>query len=606
MEQQDRSQTLVGGTPAKRVTRREALKRALALGLSAPTLAALLAACGGADAPGAPAASSAPSTASSAAPTTASALPAASSASSAPSAAGASGAVSPVARATTQAGGTPGGKLTVGLGSDVATLDPHKSTSVVDRQVYQTLFDKLVDIDERLNIVPQLATNWKIADDGKTYTFTLIEGATFHDGTPFNAEAVKKNFDRMLDAATASPRRSEIQQVTKVEAVDAKTVVLTLSQPFAPLLATLSDRAGMIISPKAIAEKGDDLARQPVGTGAFSFVEWVKGDRLTVKKNPTYWQKGLPYLDEVTYKPITEATQRLTGLKTNQLQLVDQIAGKDVEATKKDSSLVLSDVPSLGFTYITLHHGKPPFDNKALRQAVAYSLDRDGINKVVFFNTGRAGQTPIPPSSWAYDASVAPYKQDYNTVKQKLTEGGKPQGFSFTMLVTNSPEAIQLAEAYKAQLGEAKIVANIELLEFATLLDRSNKGEFEAISLGWSGRPDPDGNVYNYFHSKGGGNRGNYNNPEVDKLLEQARAVADPAQRKQLYTQATKLIADDVPQVFIRFPAEIKVWQPAVQGFVHVPDGMMRLNAVSLKPNPAGLGSANIPTIRSTLSMSSS
>ncbi len=548
---------------AGRLTRREALKRALALGLSAPTLAALLAACGGTAESTATAVPPVPPTP--------------------PGAAGASGAASPVARATAQPSGIPGGKLTVGLNSDLSTLDPHKSTAAVDRQVFQLVYDKLVDIDEQLNIVPQLATGWKIADDGKTYTFTLVEGATFHDGTPFNAEAVKKNFERMLDAATASPRRSEIQQVTKVDAPDAKTVVLTLSQPFAPLLATLSDRAGMIISPKAIAEKGDDLARQPVGTGAFTFVEWVKGDHLTVTKNPTYWQKGLPYLDEVTYKPITEATQRLTGLKTNQLQLVDQIAGKDVEATKKDSSLVLSDVPSLGFTYITLQHGKPPFDNKALRQAVAYSFDREGINKVVFFNTGRAGQTPIPPSSWAYDDSVAPYKQNYDTVKQKLIEGGKPQGFSFTMLVTNSPEAIQLAEAYKAQLGEAKIVANIELLEFATLLDRSNKSEFEAVSLGWSGRPDPDGNVYNYFHSKGGGNRGNYNNPEVDKLLEQARAVAEPAQRKLLYTQATKLIAEDVPQVFIRFPAEIKVWQPAVQGYVHVPDGMMRLNAVSLK-----------------------
>ncbi|MDP8908450.1 MAG: ABC transporter substrate-binding protein, partial [Chloroflexota bacterium] len=486
-------------------------------------------------------------------------------------------------RPTPAPAASPGGKITVGLNSDLSTLDPHKSTAAVDRQVFQLVYDKLVDIDEKLNIVPQLATAWEITDDGKTYTFTLVEGATFHDGTPFNAEAVKINFERMLDQATASPRRSEIQQVTKVEAPDAKTVVLTLSQPFAPLLATLSDRAGMIISPKALAEKGDDLARQPVGTGAFSFVEWVRGDHVTVKKNPNYWQKGLPYLDEVTYKPITEATQRLTGLKTNQLQMVDQIAGKDVEATKKDRSLVLSDVPSLGFSYITLHHGKPPFDNKALRQAVAYSLDRDGINKVVFFNTGQPGQTPIPPSSWAFDPSVAPYKQNYDTVRQKLSEGGKPNGFSFTMLVTNSPEGIQLAEVYKAQLGEAKIVANIELLEFATLLDRFNKGEFEAVSLGWSGRPDPDGNTYNYFHSKGGSNRGAYNNPEVDKLLEQARAVADPAQRKQFYTQATKIIAEDVPQVFVRYPAEIKVWQPAVQGFIHIPDGMMRLTGVWLK-----------------------
>ncbi len=583
MEQQDRSQTLVGGTPAKRVTRREALKRALALGLSAPTLAALLAACGGADAPGAPAASSAPSTASSAAPATASALPAASSASSAPSAAGASGAVSPVARATTQAGGTPGGKLTVGLGSDVATLDPHKSTSVVDRQVYQTLFDKLVDIDERLNIVPQLATSWQIADDGKTYTFTLVEGATFHDGTPFNAEAVKINLERILDRANALPRRGEIEQVTKVEALDAKTVILTLSQPFAPLLATLSDRAGMMLSPKALAEKGDDLARQPVGTGPFAFVEWVKGDHLTVKKNPSYWRKGLPYLDEVTYKPILEGTQRLTGLKTNQLQMVDSIPSKDIEATKRDTALRVGNIPSLGFSYITFQTARPPFDNKALRQAVAWAIDRDGINKVVFFGSGQAGQTPIPPSSWAYDPAVAPYKQDYAMARKKLEEGGKAEGFSFTLLLTNSPEAIQLGEAYKAQLQEARITANLEVLEGSAFTDRSNKGSFEATIGTWSGRPDPDGNVYNYCHSSGGLNRGSYKNTEVDRLLEQTRAVSDTGERKRLYTQVSKLVTDDAPHVFIRHAAEIKVWQPAVEGFVHIPDGMMRLTTVSLK-----------------------
>ena len=263
--------------------------------------------------------------------------------------------------------------------------------------------------------------------------------------------------------------------------------------------------------------------------------------------------------------------------------MIDAIAPKDVEAPKKDTSLRFSDVPSLGFTYIALHHAKPPFDNKALRQAVAFCFNREAINEVVFFGTGKVGQTPIPPSSWAYDASVQPYKQDYERARAKLTEGGKPGGFSFTLLVTNSPEGVQLAEAYKSQLAEAKIVANIELLEFGTLLDRSNKGNFEALSLGWSGRADPDGNLYNYYHSQGGNNRGEYKNPEVDKLLDQARAVSDQGERKRLYTEATKIIADDVPQVFIRFPAEIKVWLPAVQGFTHVPDGMMRMTNVSLK-----------------------
>ncbi len=542
-------------TIAARLSRREAVKRALAVGLGVSAVSTLLAACGTAGGGGQATATSGPV------------------------AAGAS----PAGRATAKPASTPGGKLAIGLSSDPATMDPHFSTSVVDRQVYQAIFDKLVDIDERLTIVPQLAARWEITDEGKTYTFTLREGVQFHDGTPFNAEAVKVNLERMLRRENASPRRGEIEQVTRVEAPDARTVVLALSQPFAPLLANLSDRAGMMLSPKAIAEKGGDLARQPVGTGPFSFVEWVKSDHLTVKKNPTYWQQGLPYLDEVTYRPILEGTQRLNGLKTNQVQMVDSIPPKDIEATKRDASLRASELSSLGFSYITFQTGKPPFDNKALRQAVAWAIDRDAINRVIFFGSGQVGQTPIPPSSWAYDPGVQVYKQDYAMARQKLEEGGKAGGFSFTLLLTNSPEAVQLGEAYKAQLQEAKITANLEQLEGSAFTDRSNRGNFEATIGTWSGRPDPDGNVYNYCHSSGGLNRGAYQNPEVDRLLEQARAVTDLAERKRLYTQVTRLVADDAPHVFIRHAAEIKVWQPAVEGFIHIPDGMMRLMTVSLK-----------------------
>ena len=252
----DQLLALVDQTLNGRMSRREALRRALALGLGATAFSALLAACGGGE-----------STA------TATTRPAGGTSLTPPTSSGAGGVASPAAAATTRVAGTPGGKIALALESDLSTLDPHKSTAAVDRQVFQLVFNKLVDIDEKLNVVPQLASKWEISNEGKTYTFTLVEGVKFHDGTDCNAEAVKVNFERMLNRETASPRRGEIEQVTKVEAPDAKTVVLTLSQPYAPLLATLSDRAGMIISPKAIADKGNERARQAVGTGAFAFVE---------------------------------------------------------------------------------------------------------------------------------------------------------------------------------------------------------------------------------------------------------------------------------------------------------------------------------------------
>jgi peptide/nickel transport system substrate-binding protein len=475
-----------------------------------------------------------------------------------------------------------GGTLNVALNSDLTTMDPHMSTAAVDRQIYQNIYEKLVDINADLEIVPELAETWEISDEGDEYTMHLVDGVTFHDGEPVDAEAAKVNFDRMLDPDMGSPRRSEILQIENVEVVDDLTFRLDLSQAFSPLLATLSDRAGMLVSPAAIEELGEDLARQPVGAGAFEFVEWITDNRLVIRRNENYWRDGLPYLDEIIYRPITDAAVRFTSLRTNEVQLIDQISARDIEEARNDPDLVYSEVAGLAFTYIALNAQVEPFDDMALRQACAWCIDRDAINQVLFFGTGSPAQTPIPPSSWAYDDSVQVYEQDYDMARQKLEEGGMPDGFEFPMMVTNSPDAIQLAEAYQAQMAEAGIMVELELLEFGTLLGRLNDEDFVAVSLGWSGRPDPDGNIYGYFHSEGGLNRSGYSNSEVDRLLDETRAVTDLDERRALYSEATTIIAEEAPMIFIRFPGEIKVFQPTLQNYVHVPDGMMRLTEVWL------------------------
>jgi peptide/nickel transport system substrate-binding protein len=475
-----------------------------------------------------------------------------------------------------------GGTLNVALNADLTTMDPHMSTAAVDRQVYQNVFDKLVDIDENLEIIPELADSWDISDEGDEYTFHLVEGVEFHDGDVFNAEAAMINFERMLDEEMGSPRRAEILQVEDVEVVDEQTLTLHLESAFSPLLATLSDRAGMMISPTAIDELGDDLARQPVGTGGFTFVEWVTDDHLTLTRNDDYWKEGLPYLDEIVYRPITDAAVRLTSLQTDEVQIIDDISARDIEQAQSDPDLVYSEVPGLAFTYIQLNHQVEPLDNLDLRQAIAWTIDREAINDTLFFGTGDPAQTPVPPSSWAYDESVQVYQQDYDMAQQKLEDGGMPDGFSFSMMVTNTPDAIQLAEAYQDQMAQAGIEVELELLEFGTLLDRLNAEDFEAVSLAWSGRPDPDGNIYGYFHSEGGFNRAGYSNPEVDDLLDQTRAVTDQDERRELYSQLTTIVAEEVGMIFIRFPGQIKIHQPRVQGFAHIPDGMMRFNEVWL------------------------
>lgn len=595
---------LLQQTIATPITRRSLLKRASVLGLSAGLTTTLLAACGGDDDDDEEPTTEAPSGGGSTPEASEEDTPEASGGETAETSDDETAAPSedetpdassedtPAAEgdATEETGsdepageGIPGGTLSVALQSDPTTMDPHISTAAVDRQVFQLIFDKLVDIDEQLNIIPELASQWEISDDGMQYTFTLVEGVTFHDSEPFNAEAAKANFDRILDETTASPRLGEIAQVTEVEAVDETTLMLTLSQAFSPLLSTLSDRAGMMISPKAIEELGDDLARQPVGTGAFTFVEWLEDDHLTVQKNDNWWQEGLPYLDQVTYIPIVDASVRLTALQTNDVQMIDSLSARDVALVQDNEDLVYGTVAGLGFSYISLNVSQAPFDNIALRQAVAWTIDRDSIIETLFFGTGDPAQTPIPPSSWAYDDSLDFYHQDYDMARQKLEEGGMPDGFEFTLLLTNSPDSIQLGEAFRAQMGEAGIVANIELLEFGTLLDRTNGGDYQAVSLGWSGRPDPDGNIYGYFHTEGGNNDGGYSNPDVDSLLDEARSVSDQDERRSIYSELLTIVAQEAPMIFVRFPPQNKVWQPAVQGYVLVPDGMMRFDKVYLE-----------------------
>lgn len=481
---------------------------------------------------------------------------------------------------------TRGGTLRVGLNADLTTMDPHQSTAAVDRQVYQSIYNPLFRLDKDLTIKPELAEKYEFTDP-TTLVLTLKKGIKFHDGTDFNAQAVKVNFDRMLDPATKSPRASEIASVKEVTVVDDSTVKLTLKNPDAALLAQLTDRAGMIISPAAIQKFGADLARNPVGTGPFQFVDWVKSDHLSVKKFDGYWEKGadgqpLPYLDAVTYKPVTDGTVRLTSLKTGTLDIIDQIAAKDSPALRQQKDLVFDEVPGLGYQGLSLNNKKPPFDKVEVRQAVSYSIDRDIVAKTLFFDSVTPGQGPIAPGSWAYDPSVAVFKRDPAKAKELLQKAGLTLPVKFSCYVVNTPEGIQIAQAYKEQLAEGGLEMDLELLEFGTALAKYNNHEHTCFQIGWSGRPDPDGNTFGFLHSKGGLNSDQYANPQVDALLEKARTVYDQAQRKQIYTDAVKTAVTEGAIVYLYWPLDQKTWAPKLNGYVHVPDGMMRFKSVWL------------------------
>jgi peptide/nickel transport system substrate-binding protein len=479
-----------------------------------------------------------------------------------------------------------GGTLRVGFYIEAATMDPHLSGSKIDRQVYHNLYEPLLVLDVKLGLQPGLAESWT-QPDPKTLVFKLQRGVKFHDGTDFNAEAAKFNFNRMK-TDPKSVRKGETANIESVDVVDSHTIRLNLRRPDASLIAALTDRAGMMVSPKVVQERGLDLERNArgAGTGPFEFVEWVKDDHILLKRNENYWNKQAgPYLDQIRYRPIPDDTVKLASLQSGEIEVMDYVQPRDVKAVKADKNAVVVDVPSLASFGYQLNHTKPPFNNKALRQAVVYALDIDQIVKGVWLGVGVPSNGPIPPSSWAYDSGIPAVKRDLAKAKAKLAEGGQPSGLTFSVTTNNIPINVQEAEVMQAQLAEAGITMKIKLVDSAALLSDGNNKNFEMISYQWSGRPDPDGNTFQFFKTAQGIslNWSGISNPRIDALLDKSREVSDRNERKKIFSELTRLLHEELPMVFIVHPIEPKAFNPRVQGYEPIPDGMMRFKSVWLK-----------------------
>ena len=534
-------------------SRRSFLRRLIAVGTAA-SFTNLLAACGPA----------APAPAPAQAPTTAQAKPA-----------------TTAAPAGAQAAATPkrGGTLKVALNSDIIGIDPHGASAGVDRNVYTAVYNGLVAPDKNLNIVPDLAESWTTPDP-TTYIFKLRPNVKFHDGTACDADAVKKNFDWILDPANNSARRPEIDDIEQVSVTDPLTVKITLKNAFAPFLSIISDRAGYMVSPTARAKFGQDYLRNPVGTGPFQFVEWIKDDHATFKRFEGYFDSSIPYLDQITYRPIPDLSVALTELKTGNVDFLYQVDPKDVQDIKSTSNLMYLEGPGVGYQGLWINTVKGPLANKALRQAVNLAVDREALLAAAYFGVGQIAQGPIPPSSWAYDASVSYVKRDVAAAKQKLAEGGQPSGFKMVLKAqSNSPLQEKITQLVQAQLGEVGIQAEIQTVEFGALLKVGEQGDFDALSLGWSGRIDPDGNIEPIFQTKGAFNYGKYTNQAIDDGIVNERKASDQAMRKQIFQQIQKAINDDAAYVFTYFPPTSFAATKAVQGFDVTPDGLMRFKA---------------------------
>ena len=397
--------------------------------------------------------------------------------------------------------------LRIGLAEDPDVLDPSLARTYVGRIVFASICDKLFDVDAKLNVVPQLALSHETAEDGKLVTIKLRGGVKFQDGEKFDAEAAKFSLERHL-TMQGSFRKPELAAIDTIEVVDPLTIKLHLKTTFSPLIAQLTDRAGMMVSPKAAKEAGDKFGLKPVCAGPYKFVERVQQDRIVVEKFADYWDKDKLHIDRITYLPIVDSTVRLANLRSGGLDLIERLNATDIKAVKDDAKLKLSTALELGYLGLTINvangeKAKGPLGQSVkVRQALDAAIDRDAINQVVFNGEFVPGNQWINPESSYYQKGTPVPKRDLAKAKALLKEAGVTGPVTVDFMVPQGAENKAVSEVIQAMAAEAGIDMKIRVTEFATSLKQGEQGEYQAYLIGWSGRTDPDGNIYIFAKTK--------------------------------------------------------------------------------------------------------
>jgi peptide/nickel transport system substrate-binding protein len=494
--------------------------------------------------------------------------------------------------------GTParkGGELTVGLAEDPDQLDPTLARTFVGRIVFANMCEKLYDLDENLKIVPQLASALPdISGDGKTVTIKLRSGIKFNDGTKFDADAVKTSLDRHRTLKESS-RASELAPVSSVTAVDPSTVQIKLSKPFAPLTAQLADRSGMVMSPKQLKKLGAKFANNPVCVGPFKFSQRTESDKIVLVRAPDYYDASKVKLDKLTFKIITESSARASNLRSGDVDVIDRLEPTDLPTIKKDPKLQTLAVTSLGYQGLTVNIGnknglgKPPKNvgtplakDAKLREAFDLAIDRKGIAKIVYDNGVEPGCSPISPVNPFHDASRQCPARDVAKAKKLVKESGATTPVPVTLMLNTDAVTARLGQVIQAMTKEAGFAVKLQPTEFTSALDKGDAGDYDTFQLGWSGRVDPDGDIYEFAASKGSLNDSGYANPKLDALLDKARQTNDEAQRKDLYKQAVAVINQDRPLIYLFHEKYITGASRKVAGLKVFGDGLLRFKEAGL------------------------
>jgi peptide/nickel transport system substrate-binding protein len=493
----------------------------------------------------------------------------------------------------------PAGTLVVGLVAEPVNLDPAQVTDLNSTRVGRRIVETLVTFpEESTQVVPGLAESWTVARDGLTYTFKLKKGIKFHDGTAFDAEAVKFSIERQFNPDHPFNKLGKYPfagyffgNVKAVEVVAEDTVQFVLKEPRASFLTVLAAAPASIVSPTAVRKHGADYAMTPVGTGPFRYVSWDRGQRVVLEKNPAYWKFPVK-LDRVIYRPIIEDQARLTELLTGSLDLIVGVPPDFVAQLEGNAKLGLLKQVGAHVWYLGINNQKKPLDDKRVRQALNYAVNKDAIVRDVLKGTGAVSAGPVLPNTWGADPGLKPYPYDPERAKKLLAEAGFPSGFSTTLWVPESGSGMQspvaMSTVIQSNLRAVGVNVTLQTMEWGAFLAKLRSKEQDLFALSWmAGAEDPDLVIYPLLHSSQwtptGPNRALYKNTRLDDLLHQARLVTDQARRAELYREAQRVLADDPPWIFIDHEIQIAAFSRRVQGFKLHPSFDLRVETISLR-----------------------
>lgn len=486
-------------------------------------------------------------------------------------------------------------ELVISTASDAISLDPAGANDVPSFDVQNNIFERLVSYDQNMELQPGLAESWEQIDE-TTWEFKLREDVTFHDGSEFNAEAVKANIERIKDPEVAAPAAYLLDMINEVVVVDDYTVQFKTEFPYSGLPSNLSHSVSGMISPEQIREDyaamgegesvGSVINANPIGTGFLKFEEWQPGQLIRLVKNEDYWGEPAK-IESVTFKVVPEDLTRIAELETGDTHISNSLSSSDVSQIESKENLSVLQQGSLALDYVGFNTSKEPFNDQLVRQAITMAIDKDQIINGIYEGYAQVAEGPLPPNVYGYDENVEGLSRDQGKAKELLAEAGYQDGFTTTLMTNDTRERMDIATNIQSQLAEIGITVEIEVLEWGAYIEKLDAGEQEMFILGWSNSTaHADNTFYPLFHSDNLGASGNtvfFENSELDTLIEEARQAQDEAEQLELYKQAEEMLVDLAPMAYLTHKDYLLGVRDEVKGLTMYPSKLLNLKEVSIE-----------------------